>query len=126
MEQKNEIIDLAFRLCQSGLIWHPEIGDEVVEKPSLSKLSILVDSNSMTPRELRDRFLWIPTVEQIAFQIEVREGFIYHLGMDDSLKYKTVITKRGNLFEGFGNSIRVSFAWAFEKMLSSKDIFPVS
>ena len=57
MEQKNEIIDLAFRLCQSGLIWHPEIGDEVVEKPSLSKLSILVDSNSMTPRELRDRFL---------------------------------------------------------------------
>ena len=79
MEQELFIV-LARKLEDSGLYWYPEIGDEVVERTEGASISVLVDSQGLTPGELRTLYLWLPTVEQMLEQIELRSGILFHAG----------------------------------------------
>ncbi|OVE80132.1 hypothetical protein BVY02_01170 [bacterium J17] len=111
-------VELSERLDNSGLVWHPEIGDEVTERPSYEKISILVDPSGQTVSELRKSFLWLPTVEQLVQQFEARQAIISHAGLRDDFKYETVIRAPHGVIEAAGKSLRISFGRALEELIT--------
>lgn len=78
-----ELISLSLALEKAGLVWHPQIGDEVSER-SQFRIMILTDNNSLTPSQLRKLFVWLPRMEQIIEQIEARNGIITFFGWNSS------------------------------------------
>lgn len=114
------LLQMAANLEDAGLIWNPEIGDEVTPRKTLNPLSILIDPQGMTPVELRDFYLWLPTVEQMVQQIEARQAMLFHAGLElssDSLLYKTVVQARGNHFEACGETLRTSLGRSLCELL---------
>ena len=63
-------LEVAEDLELAGLLWKPEIGDEVSDKRERGSISVLVDPKGLSPGELRSTYLWLPTVEQMVFQFE--------------------------------------------------------
>lgn len=114
-----EIINVSAELDRAGLVWHPEIGDEIVERVELSRISILVDPLGMTPRQLRESFLWLPTVEQLIQQFEARQALIYHAGITETLSYETVIRTTFGVIETSASSLRLAFCQALEQLLKN-------
>jgi hypothetical protein len=114
-----ELIQCAFELDKKGLVWCPEIGDEVVEKPTLEKLSILVDPHGLTPSELRETFLWIPTVEQMIAQFEARQALIYHVGINNQFSYEAVIKTSKGVIEVAAHNLRLTFGRALNQLLGN-------
>ncbi len=112
-----DFIRVSFELDEAGLIWLPEIGDEVVERPDGSKVAILVDPQGHTPTQLRENFIWCPNVEQLVQQIEAREGLIYHAGITTSLRYEAVIKTSFGIIEAEAVSLRVAFGKALGSLL---------
>jgi len=106
----------------AGLIWQPEIGDEISERKHDASISILVDPQGMTPRELREVYLWLPTVEQIVHQFEARQTVLFHAGLeisDSSIMYKTVLQSRLGAIESKAESLRHSLGLALRDLLLS-------
>jgi len=106
-----QFLQIALDLESVGLLWQPEIGDEVFgkQKPAETSASVLVDTGGMTPPELRTTYLWLPTVEQMVTQIEARQGILLHAGLELSqnmYRYKTMIHSRDHSIEGEGLSLR--------------------
>ncbi len=115
----SNFISLSVDLGRSGLIWHPAIGDEVSEQPDLERVSILVDPKGLTIRELREAFVWLPTVEQLVQQFEAREALIFHAGVTQSLQYEVVVRTKVGLIEKSAESLRMAFASALREMLAN-------
>ena len=116
-------IQLAEDLDTNGLVWQPEIGDEVSFRENLEKISILVDPDGMTPTELRATFLWLPTIEQLIDQIEARQGILFHAGLElttESVAYKTVIKAPMGHIEAIGDSMRLALGGALRDLLSNQ------
>ncbi len=102
-------LDIARELEQVGLLWQPEIGDEISSRGSPDNVSVLVDTGGLTPPELRETYLWLPTVEQMVLQIEVRQAVLFHLGLElteESYCYKTVIQSQTGTVKSEGVSMR--------------------
>ena len=119
-EGPTEIIEMSLSLDRSGLVWNPEIGDEVTDRENLDRVSILVDPQGLTPDELRINFLWLPTVEQLVDELENRDALIYHVGFGRDRKYEVVVKqKAGGLVETKAESIRLAFAKALDGVLSN-------
>lgn len=114
-----DLILVSLDLDKSGLVWHPEIGDEVTERSSLERVSILVDPQGLTPRELRENFLWLPTVEQFVYQFEARQALVYHAGVTTTLAYEAVIRTSGGVIEATAASLRLAFGRALQKLLTN-------
>ncbi|RMD86111.1 MAG: hypothetical protein D6808_03970 [Candidatus Dadabacteria bacterium] len=113
-------IRIANALDQAGLRWYPEIGDEVSERMDLTKVSILVDPAGMTPNELRETYLWLPSVEQLVQQIEARQAILFHTGLEltsGSMGYKTVVQFNSGQIEAIGESVRESLGLALKELL---------
>ncbi|MBX7137421.1 MAG: hypothetical protein K1X83_05505 [Oligoflexia bacterium] len=113
-------IEIAEHLELAGLIWQPEIGDEVSKRAQRASVSILVDPQGMTPTELRSTFLWLPTVEQIVLQFESRQAILFHAGLElsnYSMLYKTVVQKRDEQIEQKGESLRIAMGLALRDLL---------
>lgn len=115
-----------FRIAQdlelAGLVWQPEIGDEISERKHDASVSILVDPQGMTPRELREVYLWLPTVEQIIHQFEARQTILFHAGLeisDTALIYKTVLQSRIGAIESRAESLRHALGLALRELLLS-------
>ena len=117
--QNGDLILVSLDLDKSGLVWHPEIGDEVTERSDLAKVSILVDPQGLTPRELRENFVWLPTVEQFVHQFEARQALVYHAGVTTSLAYEAVIRTSGGVIEATAASLRLAFGRALQKLLKN-------
>ena len=117
--QNGDLILVSLDLDTSGLVWHPEIGDEVTERSDLAKVSILVDPQGLTPRELRENFVWLPTVEQFVHQFEARQALVYHAGVTTSLAYEAVIRTSGGVIEATAASLRLAFGRALQKLLKN-------
>jgi len=100
------------------LVWLPELGDEVCVRDQTSKVSILVDPQGQTPRELRNQFIWLPTVEQLIQQFEARQAMIHHVGMDDKLSWVAVIKTDKGVIESEARSMRTLFGEALKNLLS--------
>ncbi len=101
----------------SGLRWNPEIGDEIASRSDYQTISILVDPQGLTPGELRETYLWLPSVEQLVMQFEARQAFIQHVGLNEKLLYKAVIESAGRMIESEARSLRMVFGKALENLL---------
>lgn len=114
-------IDLAEQLEGAGLVWQPEIGDEIAPRISKDAVSILVDPQGMTPKELRQSYLWLPNTEQIIEQFEVRQAILYHAGLelsDSGVWYKTVVRCSIGLIESHAENFRISLGLALKNLLT--------
>ena len=121
----SEFIPLSLDLDHSGLIWHPEIGDEIIPRDTLQSVAILVDPQGMTPKELRLFYLWLPNVEQLVHQIEARQAIIYHAGVTNSFSYEAVLKTGDGVIEAKGSTLRVAFGAALKNLLCNKSHEPV-
>ncbi len=104
-----QFYQIANNLETAGLVWLPEIGDEISRRSEPENISILVDPTSMRPAELRSCYLWLPTLEQLVEQVEVRQGILFHAGLELSEKYlgyKAVIQTQAGLIEAQADSLR--------------------
>ena len=114
-------VSLAEDLERAGLIWQPEIGDEISPRIDKQIVSILVDPQGMTPKQLRSSYLWLPNLEQIIHQFEARQAFLYHAGIEineSSLYYKTVVRSQIGLIESQAEDIRMSLGLALKNLLT--------
>jgi len=112
--------NIAHDLEIAGLVWQPEIGDEVSDRKHREAVSILVDPQGMTPSELRSVYLWLPTVEQMIFQFEARQSILFHAGLeftDSSMVYKTVIQSKLGSIECQAESLRHAMGLALRTLL---------
>ena len=104
----------------AGLLWKPEIGDEVTNKKSKDLISVFVDPQGLSTEELRSSFLWLPTLEQMIQQLEARQAILFHAGLElneQSLCYKTVIKAPIGPIESKADSLRVSMGIALRDLL---------
>ena len=121
MEEQGYIdyIDVSGKLDVAGLIWHPEMGDEIALRDNPHKVSILVDSGGLTPGQLRRLYLWLPTVEQLAGQIEARQTKIEHLGLTDRFSYRLVLRHRlQHKIETEQKTIKLAFGFGLWELLT--------
>lgn len=121
-------ITLAEDLETAGLVWQPEIGDEISPRVNKKVVSILVDPHGMTPLELRNNYLWLPNAEQIVHQLEARQAILYHAGLELSeskLGYKTVVRSSLGLIESYAESFRASLGLALRDLLKGAGIEPL-
>ena len=117
--EEDAIVHLAMDLDRSGLIWHPEIGDEVIERSSESRISILVDPQGLGPEELREVYVWLPTLEQLVEEIEVRNALLYHAGVCEGNVYEAVIKTELGVIEAQGESLRLALANALLELIAN-------
>jgi hypothetical protein len=113
-------IYIASDLEAAGLLWNPEVGDEVADREGKHPVAILVDPQGMSPDDLRAAFLWLPTVEQMLTQFEARQAVLFHAGLECNEKqfcYKTIIQSDRGHIESRGESFRVSLAIALRGLL---------
>lgn len=117
---EHSFVKVASELEDAGLVWQPEIGDEVIDKERLARVSILVDPNGMTPVELRHTYLWLPTVEQMVLQFEVRQAILFHAGLElaaNEMQYKTVIRAQFGAIEACADSLRTAVGLTLRDLL---------
>ncbi len=111
---------VAHELEHVGLVWQPEIGDEVSQRTAPEMISILVDPNGMTPKVLRETYVWLPTVEQLVAQFEARQAFLFHAGIEldhAKLAYKTIVQVRSGHIESSAETLRSSMGLVLHQML---------
>ena len=119
----HNFISLAEELESAGLLWRPEIGDEISDRTQPESVSVLVDPQGMTPAELRQYYLWLPSVEQMVLQMEVRQAVLFHAGLelsDISMAYKAVIRTSSGQIESMGKSLRLAVGEALHGLLIGK------
>jgi|688.fasta_scaffold510083_1 hypothetical protein len=119
-QSSDKFLNVAHDLEVAGLLWHPEVGDEVADREGRQPVAILVDPQGMTPTELRQTYLWLPTVEQIIYQFEARQAVLFHAGFeltDAEACYKTVIQASFGHIESRADSFRVSLGLALRDLL---------
>jgi hypothetical protein len=115
-----DFVEIAYDLEHAGLLWQPEIGDEVSQKVKPITISILVDPQGLTPSELRSRYLWLPSVEQLVLQFEARKAILFHAGLElspQSYCYKTVVKAPQGQLQSLGPDLRTSLALCLRDLL---------
>jgi len=119
---KASFIEVATDLEDAGLVWRPEIGDEIWSRTDAGTVSILIDPQGMNPEQLRQVFLWLPSFEQMVFQLEARQAMLFHAGLEMSetaLCYKTVIRARHGAIETQADSLRTALGLGLRDLLVS-------
>jgi hypothetical protein len=121
MEQSS-FFCIAEDLELAGLLWQPEIGDEITPRQDLGKISILVNSQGFTPSELRVVYLWLPSVEQLIIQFEARQALLQHAGVElteSSLGYVSVVKSPSKVIQAKAPSLRESLGIALRDLMLS-------
>lgn len=119
MALERDFIKISLELDQSGLLWLPEIGDEVTERGTHEKVAVFVDPQGLTPRELRQQFIWLPTVEQLVNQLEARQAMVYHAGITSGFRYEVVVKAPVGVIETDAATLRSAFGSALFKLLTN-------
>lgn len=117
MSLDQEFIHVSIGLDRAGLVWYPEIGDEVSIREEPERISILVDPHGLTPGDLRRQFVWLPSTEQLVTQFEARQALIYHAGVGTGLTYEAVIKTTLGTIETRASSLRLAFGKALSEIL---------
>jgi hypothetical protein len=114
------MVDLAEDLELAGLVWQPEIGDEISDRQEREQVQILVDPQGLSPSELRSMFLWLPTVEQLVHQFEARQAILEHVGFElskSAMIYRTVVKFKEAQIEATHQSMRLAMGFALRDLL---------
>lgn len=110
----------AYALESAGLLWQPEVGDEVAEREKPDQVSILINSAGYTPSDLREMYLWLPRLEQLVIQIEMRQAILCHAGLELSEKkmfYRAVLKAHCGQIEGQDRSLRGAIAKSLRELI---------
>jgi hypothetical protein len=119
-------VSIAADLDCAGLMWQPEVGDEITRRDEPGNISILFDSQGLTPRQLRQVYLWLPTLDQLLEQLEARQAILAHAGLqvtESGMYYKTVIEVASlgamgkETVEGIAESLRSAMGIALRRIL---------
>jgi len=113
-------LQVAHDLETAGLLWQPEIGDEISQRSAPEIVSILIDPQGMTPSVLRETYVWLPTVEQLVDQLEARRAILFHAGLEineRALAYKTVVKVGRGQVEATGDTLRDAIGSALRELL---------
>jgi len=113
-------LQVAHDLETAGLLWQPEIGDEISQRSAPEVVSILIDPQGMTPSVLRETYVWLPTVEQLVDQLEARKAILFHAGLEineRALAYKTVVQVGRGQVEATGDTLRDAIGSALRELL---------
>ena len=113
-------IEVADQLSRSGLVWRPEIGDEIALRPDLRKVSILFDPQGLVSPQLHCEFLWLPSVEQMVEQIEARQGLICHVGINEKMYYEAVVKTVEGVVSIYETNLRLAMGRALYGVLNKK------
>jgi hypothetical protein len=125
MHVVRSFIPIAKDLEDVGLVWQPEIGDEILDRANTNTVSILVDPQGMTPSILRSTYMWLPSVEQLVLQLEARQAVLFHAGLELSeveICYKTVIQAPLHHIETKAQSLRSSLGIALRDLLLASGV----
>lgn len=119
-------VPVASDLELAGLEWQPEIGDEIVCREDPARVSILVDPAGLTPGDLRSIYIWLPSVEQLVLQFEVRQAFLEHAGFElseRSMGYKAVVQAPDpvGVIEKKGTTLRTCLGLSLLDLLLSEN-----
>ncbi len=117
-----QFFSVAADLELAGLIWWPEIGDEITPREQPDQVSILFDSQGMTPAQLRNVYVWLPSIEQLVTQFEVRQAILEHVGLelsDSGIYYRSVVEHQSRRIEAQGETLRGALGTALRSMLLS-------
>ena len=117
---KTNFVSIAWDLESAGLNWNPEIGDEVSVREEPSRVSILVDPSGLSLKGLRDTYLWLPTLEQLVQQLEVRQAVLHHAGFQISeteMYYRAVVHAPQGHIEGIGFTLRSALGVSLRDLL---------
>jgi hypothetical protein len=104
----------------AGLFWLPEIGDEIAARSQPEHVSILFDPQGMTPSELRNFYVWLPSVEQLVNQFEARQAILAHVGLeisDNGMFYKSVVQHHSRKIETKADTFRNTLGIALRSLL---------
>ena len=119
-------VSIASDLDCAGLMWQPEVGDEITRRDEPGDVSILFDSQGLTPRQLRQVYLWLPSLDQLVEQLEARQAILAHAGLqvtESGMFYKTVVeiasvgTIGKETIEGSAESLRSAMGIALRRIL---------
>ena len=120
MKKEEDFTVISFGLEEAGLIWQPAFGDEVVVRKEPVRVSVLVDSAGLTPEELREIYIWRPSVEQMILQVEVRQAILKHSGLELSekaIQYLTILETHYGKIESRASSLRDSIGLSLRDFL---------
>lgn len=127
MEETTKFLTIAEHLEMAGLIWQPEIGDEVSNREKKELISILIDPNSLPLKELRASYLWLPNVDQLVKQFEIRQSILLHAGLEvteNRFCYKSIVQAQDINIEAEGLSLRSCLGNALRDLLVWKSRGP--
>lgn len=115
-----QFLRVAEDLEVAGLVWLPEIGDEISSRDEPKSISVLVDPQGMPVEQLRSSYLWLPTVEQMVSQFEARQAVLFHAGLElteQKFCYKTIVQTLAGHIESTADSLRTSVGLALRDLL---------
>ena len=113
-------LTVAEDLEHAGLKWMPEIGDEISPRSEPEKVSILFDSQGLTPLQLREIYMWLPSVEQLVLQFEARQAVLSHAGLEmheAGFYYKAVLKYDTHTIEARAESLKIAMGVALRNLL---------
>lgn len=122
MSDAPPFVSVAQDLEMAGLVWVPEVGDEVSNRQRFEIVSVLVDKETLTIPQLRATYLWLPTVEQMILQLEARQAILFHAGLELSevrMGYKAVIQAPSGPIEVLAESLRGALGQGLRSLLLS-------
>jgi hypothetical protein len=120
-----EFVTVAVDLDNAGLMWQPEVGDEITRRDDPGATSILFDPQGLTHRQLRQIYLWLPSLDQLVLQFEARQVILSHAGLEvteSGMCYKTVLQVNyqriaQSTIEATGETLRTAMGVALQKIL---------
>ena len=119
MERIN-FLSIAQTLENVGLLWQPEVGDEVSLREKGDIVSILVDKTKFSINKLRSTYIWLPNIEQIISQIEARQSFLLHAGLaidENKICYRTIVQAPETNIQAEADNLRCSLGIALKDLL---------
>jgi len=112
-----EFIEVSLELDRKGLIWQPEIGDEISLRDRLDQVSVLIDPMGMSPGQLRQTYVWLPHLEQLVQQFEARQSLLFHAGITREFVYEVVVKTPFGVVEAAARTLRLACAEALQEIL---------
>ena len=118
---ETNFIPLAFQLEHAGLSWSPQIGDEVSQRLEPGEIAILFDNQGLTIEELKRTFVWLPTLEQIVTQLEIRQAVLKHAGLSldkSNFGYSAVVKHKIGEIRTIAPNLRLALGMTLKEILT--------
>lgn len=118
---ESNFVPLALQLDEVGLPWIPQVGDEVSQRIEPGEVAILFDNQGLTVEELKKTFIWLPTLEQIVLQLEIRQAVLKHAGLSldkSNFGYSAVVKHKIGEIRTIAPNLRLALGMTLKEILS--------